>query len=152
MSFKKTTLILALFSITTLCFGQKSKNASYYSYKNECLEDKLDGNYIIKGWGTGSTKSEAIDQAKRNVLNDVLINGISKGCNLLPLILDLNAKTKYKNYIYSFFNSDYKEFIEVENSPKSLKKSKKQTTYGIKLKVNRQALRQKLITDNILKQ
>ena len=151
MHFKKTTLILALLCTAMFCFSQNSNNASYYTYKNECLEDKLDGNYIIKGWGSGSTKSEAIDQAKRNVLNDILLNGIIKGCNLLPLIFEVNAKTKYQDYIYNFFNSDYKDFIKAENSPKSLKKSKNQTTYGIKLKVNRQALKQKLITDNILK-
>ena len=148
----KTNVFLSIFLLSTFfTYGQQSKNASYYNYQNECLEDKLDGSYIIQGWGNGSTKKEAIDQAKRNVLNDILLNGISKGCKLLPLIIELNAETTYKNYIYSFFNSDYKEFIEIEKSTKSLKKSKKQTTYGVKLKVNRQSLRQKLITDNIIK-
>ena len=151
MNFKIITLIIAFFFISFSCFSQQSKSASYYKYKNECLEDKLDGNYIIQGWGKGSTKSEAIDQAKRNVLNDILINGIQKGCKLLPLILEVNAKTKYQNYIYSFFNKDYQKFVQIENSAKSLKKSKKQTTYGVKLKINRHALRQKLITDNIIK-
>jgi len=145
-------VFISIFLLTTLSsYGQQSENAGYYTYQNECLEDKLDGSYIIQGWGNGSTKKEAIDQAKRNVLNDILLNGISKGCKLLPLIIELNAETKYKNYIYSFYNSDYKDFIEVENSPKSLKKSKNKTTYGVKLKVKRQSLRQKLITDNIIK-
>jgi len=135
-----------------MSFGQSAKNSSYYSYKNKCLENKLDGNYIIQGWGSGSTKSEAIDQAKRNVLNDILVNGIQKGCQILPLIIEINAETKYKNYIYSFFNTNYDDFIKIENSPKSVKKSKKQTTYGVKLKVNRYALRNKLIIDNIIKQ
>ena len=148
----KINVFLSIFLLSTIfTYGQQSKNASYYNYQNECLEDKLDGSYIIQGWGNGSTKKEAIDQAKRNVLNDILLNGISKGCKLLPLIIELNAEKTYKNYIYSFFNSDYKEFIEIEKSTKSLKKSKKQTTYGVKLKVNRQSLRQKLITDNIIK-
>ena len=115
------------------------------------LNIQIDGSYIIQGWGNGSTKKEAIDQAKRNVLTDILLNGIGKGCKLLPLIIELNAETTYKNYIYGFFSSDYDDFIELENSPKSIKKSKKQTTYGVKLRVNRQSLRQKLITDNILK-
>ena len=151
MNFTKY-LVLFSFLISTICaFGQQSKNASYYNYKNECLEDKLDGSYIIQGWGNGSTKKEAIDQAKRNVLTDILLNGIGKGCKILPLIIELNAETTYKNYIYGFFNSDYDDFIKLENSPKSIKKSKKQTTYGVKLRVNRQSLRQKLITDNILK-
>ncbi len=148
----KVNVFLSIFLMSAiLTYAQKSKIASYYDYQNECLEDKLDGSYIVQGWGKGSTKKEAIDQAKRNVLNDILLNGISKGCKLLPLIIELNAETKYKEYIYSFFNSDYKKFIEIEKSSKTLKKSIKQTTYGVKLKVNRQSLRKKLIQDNILK-
>ena len=145
-------ILFALLSFSVLtCLSQKS-NANYYSYKNECLEDKLDGDYIIKGWGNGSTKSEAIDQAKRNVLNDLLLNGIYKGCNILPLIVEINAKDKYKDYIYGLFNSDLDDYIKIEKSPKTLKKSKSKTTYGVKFKVKRQLLKQKLITDNILKQ
>lgn len=151
LNIKSIILVILCFS-TISCFAQQSSNASYYTYKNECLEDKLDGDYIIKGWGNGSTKSEAIDQAKRNVINDVLLNGIQKGCKILPLIIELNAKDKYKNYIYNLFNSDLDDYIDLENSPKSLKKSKNQTTYGVKFKVKRQLLRQKLITDNIIKQ
>ena len=147
---KLILFILLSFSILN-CFSQKS-NANYYSYKNECLEDKLDGDYIIKGWGNGSTKSEAIDQAKRNVLNDLLLNGIYKGCNILPLIVEINAKDKYKDYIYGLFNSDIDDYIKIEKSPKTLKKSKSKTTYGVKFRVKRQLLKQKLITDNILKQ
>jgi hypothetical protein len=147
---KLILFILLSFSFLT-CLSQKS-NANYYSYKNECLEDKLDGDYIIKGWGNGSTKSEAIDQAKRNVLNDLLLNGIYKGCNILPLIVEINAKDKYKDYIYSLFNSDLDDYIKIEKSPKTLKKSKSKTTYGVKFRVKRQLLKQKLITDNILKQ
>jgi hypothetical protein len=146
------SIIFIVFSILTItCFSQKS-NAGYYEYKNECLEDKLDGNFIIKGWGNGSTKAEAINQAKRNVLNDIILNGIQKGCKILPLIIELNADKKYENYIYSFFSSDIDDYIKIEKSPKTLKKSKSKTTYGVKFNVKRQLLRQKLITDNIIKQ
>jgi|TARA_B110000240_G_scaffold89309_1_gene101403 hypothetical protein len=133
-------------------FNKQKKTASYYSVETECLEDKLDGSFILQAWGKGSSKSEAIDQAKRNVLNDVLFKGVNKGCQMRPLIVEVNASTKYKSYVYSFFNSDYKDFISIEKSPKSLKKSRKQTSYGIKVRVKVEAIRKKLITDNILKQ
>ena len=133
-------------------FNKQKKTSSYYSIETECLEDKLDGSFILQAWGKGSSKSEAIDQAKRNALNDILFKGINKGCHLLPLIVEVNASKKYKSYVYSFFNSDYKDFISIEKSPKSLKKSRKQTSYGIKIRVKIEEMRQKLITDNILKQ
>ena len=134
-------------------FGGKKQThtASYYNYSTECLGDKLDGSYIFRAWGVGSNKKEAIDQAKRNVLNDVLFNGISKGsCQINPLIGEVNAKEKYRSYAYSFFDNDYKDYISMEKSPKSRKKSRQQTVYGIKVRVKVEAMRQKLKSDNII--
>lgn len=152
----KITILAIVTLVSAPVFGQifnkQKKTASYYTVETECLEDKLDGSFILQAWGKGSSKSEAIDQAKRNVLNDILFKGINKGCHLLPLIVEVNASKKYKSYVYSFFNSDYKDFISIEKSPKSLKKSRKQTSYGIKIRVKIEEMRQKLITDNILKQ
>ena len=145
--------IVTLFSAPVFgqVFNKQKKTASYYSVETECLEDKLDGSFILQAWGKGSNKSEAIDQAKRNVLNDILFKGVTKGCQMRPLIIEINASTKYKSYAYSFFNSDYKDFISIEKSPKSLKKSRKQTSYGMKVRVKVEDIRQKLITDNIIK-
>ena len=153
----KFLLILGVFLVTMPSYAQlfggnkQSHTASYYNYKTECLVDKLDGSYIFRAWGTGSTKKEAMDQAKRNVLNDVLFNGVSKGsCRINPLIIEVNAKEKYKTYVYKFFNKDYKDYIKIEKSPKSRKKSRQQTVYGVKVRVDIEGMRQKLITDNIL--
>jgi hypothetical protein len=68
-----------------------------------------------------------------------------------PLIVEVNAASKYRSYVYAFFDKEYKDFISIEKSPKSLKKSRKQTSYGIKIRVKVEAIRQKLIEDNILK-
>jgi hypothetical protein len=153
---KKISILAFVILISSPVFGQifnkQKKTASYYTVETECLEDKLDGSFILQAWGKGSSKSEAIEQAKRNVLNDILFKGINKGCQLRPLIVEVNASTKYRSYVYSFFNSKYKDFISIEKSPKSLKKSRKQTSYGIKVRVKVEDIRQKLITDNILKQ
>ena len=151
-SYLKIVLTITLSFYLTINYAQQRNNANYYQYKNECLENKLNGDFIIKGWGNGSTKSEAINQAKINVLNDIMINGIQKGCKILPLIVELNANKKYEDYLYNFFSKeDIDNFIEIEKSPKDLKKSRKKTTYGVKFKVKRQLLKQKLINDNIIK-
>ena len=133
-------------------FNNQKKTASYYDVETECLEDKLDGSFVLYAAGKGSSKSEAIDQAKRNVLNDILFNGVDKGCEIRPLILELNASKKYKTYTYSFFDKEYKDYISIEKSPKSLKKSREQTSYRIKIRIKVEAIRQKLISDNIIKQ
>jgi hypothetical protein len=152
--YKLIVVILTVFFVSPVLgqvFNKQKKTASYYDVETECLEDKLDGSFILNAWGKGSSKSEAIDQAKRNVLNDILFNGVNKGCQMRPLIVEVNAASKYRSYVYAFFDKEYKDFISIEKSPKSLKKSRKQTSYGIKIRVKVEAIRQKLIEDNILK-
>ena len=149
------TITLLVVFLSAPVFGQvfnnkQKKTASYYNGETECLEDKLDGSFVLQAWGKGSSKSEAIDQAKRNVLNDILFKGVNKGCQLRPLIIEVNASTKYRNYAYAFFDKEYKDYISIEKSPKTRKKSRKQTSYGIKVRVKIEAIRQKLITDKIL--
>lgn len=152
--YKLIVVILTVFFVSPVLgqvFNKQKKTASYYDVETECLEDKLDGSFVLNAWGKGSSKSEAIDQAKRNVLNDILFNGVNKGCQMRPLIVEVNAASKYRSYVYAFFDKEYKDFISIEKSPKSLKKSRKQTSYGIKIRVKVEAIRQKLIEDNILK-
>jgi hypothetical protein len=152
--YKLIVVILTVFFVSPVLgqvFNKQKKTASYYNVETECLEDKLDGSFVLNAWGKGSSKSEAIDQAKRNVLNDILFNGVNKGCQMRPLIVEVNAASKYRSYVYAFFAKEYKDFISIEKSPKSQKKSRKQTSYGIKIRVKVEAIRQKLIEDNILK-
>ena len=152
--YKLIVVILTVFFVSPVLgqvFNKQKKTASYYDVETECLEDKLDGSFVLNAWGKGSSKSEAIDQAKRNVLNDILFNGVNKGCQMRPLIVEVNAASKYRSYVYAFFDKEYKDFISIEKSPNSLKKSRKQTSYGIKIRVKVEAIRQKLIEDNILK-
>ncbi len=152
----KTTLLFFFLFVYSHTFGQifnnQKKTASYYSSDTECIEDKLDGTFVLYAWGQGSSKSDAINQAKRNVLNDILFDGVRKGCQIRPLILELNGKQKYKNYTYNFFDKEYKKYISIEKSPKTLKKSRQQTSYRIKVRVKVEEIRQKLIEDNIIKQ
>ena len=67
--YKLIVVILTVFFVSPVLgqvFNKQKKTASYYDVETECLEDKLDGSFILNAWGKGSSKSEAIDQAKRN--------------------------------------------------------------------------------------
>lgn len=154
--YKKLSLLFFTVIISIPVLGQSSKDqkksSSYYDYETECIQDKLDGSYIFYTWGKGSDKSEAINQAKKNAINDLLFKGINKGCQLNPLIIEVNGGVKYKSYVNSFFQKDFNDFISIEKSPKKLFKSEQQTTYGVKVRINRETLKQKLIKDNIISQ
>lgn len=146
------TVFILIFSLSSIAQSKQTKTASYYKYETECLEDKRDGNFIFMAWGSGSTKKEAIDQAKRNAVNDILFKGVNKStCSVRPLILEVQAAEKYRYYVADFFNNDYLDYISIEKSPKSKKKSRSQTVYGVKIKIDVEGIRKKLKTDNIIK-
>ena len=60
---------------------------------------------------------------KKIALQDVMFKGIRKGkneCNLIPLVVEVNAREKYEAYFDSFFSQDrqYQEYTSI--STKSL--------------------------------
>ena len=107
----------------------------------------------MMAWGTGSTKKEAINQAQRNAISDIIFKGVNKSsCSVRPLITEVQAQEKYREYISNFFKEDYLNYISLERkSSKSKMKSRSQTTYGIKVKIDVEGIRKKLRTDNIIK-
>ena len=150
---KQTTfpLVFMLICFSSNAQNKQTKSASFYHYETECLEDKLDGNFVFMAWGAGSSKKEAIDQAKRNAINDILFKGVNKStCSVRPLINEVQAREKYRGYLAEFFREDYLDYIRIEKSTKSKKKSRSQTTYGVKVKIDVEGIRNKLKTDNII--
>jgi hypothetical protein len=156
MSRITTLLALTILSIS-FSYGQINrklkKTGSHYQNKTSCVQDKMDGTFVLKAWGKGKDKTEALDQAKRNALNDVIFNGIRGGefCKFMPLVSEVQAKEKYSSYFYNFFQKDYKKYIKIEDSPKKRMKSKTVTNYGFNVIVMREELKIKLKTDNIIK-
>jgi len=149
--------ILVLFS----CNTQKYVEGNY-SFETECMGVKMDGSQTLKVWGAGRNKSEAIEQAKINAVRDVLFKGIRKGkteCNLKPIIVGVNTHENNEIYFNSFFadNGPYKDYVTGDDSNsnfsifKERKKSDNYKTYSIIVNVQRTKLREKMITDNIIK-
>ena len=151
-----TILLIFTFFTSSLSFGQINrklkKTASHYKNETTCVQDKMDGTFVLKAWGKGKGKAEAIDQAIKNALNDVIFNGIRGGefCNLTPLVIEVQAKEKYSSYFNTFFQNDYKDYIIVEDSPKKRLKSKTATNYGFNIVLNREKLKSRLKSDNII--
>ena len=160
-------LITLFFFCGTTLFGCKTATnnsvSGYYTYKTECIGVELDGSQTLKSWGTGSNKSDSIEQAYKNAIKDVLFNGINNGktdCTSKPVLFEVNAKERYEEYFNKFFMDGglYEEFVSnkdgstnkvevtmVKEQPGS------QFTYSVIVRVLKAKLRQKMITDGILK-
>src|SRR3990167_7610323 len=106
----KTSCILLLFLIgfTFNSSAQKKqkKTAGFYEVESECLGVEGDGSQTIRAHGKGRNREDAMEQAKKNAVKDVLFKGISKGsaeCNVKPVLFNPNAREKFEDYFNAFF-------------------------------------------------
>jgi hypothetical protein len=155
-------LILFIVLVTTSgCIAQKNI-AGNYTYSTECLGLELDGSVTLKAWGNGRNRADAVEQAKKNGVRDILFNGISEGksdCNRAPLLLELNAQRKHEDYFNIFFadGGEYKNFVSLRDErifdkiSRDKKGARESITHGIVVRVLRSELKQKLITEGIIK-
>lgn len=159
----KTKISLLIILLST-CLGFSQKNiAGNYGYKTECLGVELDGSETVKAWGNGRNRSDAVEQAKKNALRDVIFFGLVEGkqdCKQKPLILEVNALEKYEDYFNKFFadGGEFKNYISLRDErifdkiSRDRKKARESVTNGLILRVLRSELKQKLIADGIIKQ
>lgn len=151
--------LLALGTVSCRKDTAISSQGAFYSFETECLGTELDGSQTVRAWGAGSNKADAVEQAKKNAVRDVLFKGVtagSAGCSSRPLILEVNAQEKYEFYFNKFFadGGEYEKYAtsEDENKTSRIKaKNSTQTNYGVVVRVKRAELRQRLIDDNIIK-
>lgn len=145
-------LIISFFACKT---KETYSVAGYYKNETECLDNRLDGSLILKAWGRGKNEHDGVEQAKKNALKDVLFNGIKKNQDYIkPLIIEVNAETKYEDYWNKFFSTNglYLNFVSLQKGVKKTElKSGEEVTYGIMVRVLRQNLKKQLLADNILK-
>lgn len=154
---------IIVFSLITL-FSCKTANVidGTYAYTNhdvECMGVDLDGNQTLRAWGKGKNKVQAIETAKKNAIRAVLFKGITAGtgeCNKRPLVNEVNAEEKNEAYFNRFFADGgiYKQFASMTDEKRlSRQKSADNSieNWGVIVRVNRAALREKLIEDNVIK-
>ncbi|MBU0764850.1 MAG: caspase family protein [Bacteroidetes bacterium] len=143
------------------CHAQRNIGG-YYTYETECMGVELDGSQTLKAWGSGRNRTDAIEQAKKNAIRDVLFKGITDGkpeCNKKPVIFEVNAQEKYEDYFNVFFadGGAYKEFISQKDGSdlhlqviKDRKQAGDQETYGVVIRVLRSQLKARMKADNII--
>ncbi|MBQ7210463.1 MAG: hypothetical protein IJS05_06175 [Paludibacteraceae bacterium] len=162
---KKSFLFFSLGLLTVLlaaCGSHRSQ--AYYDYESKVIATELDGSYTIRAWGRGRNAADAFVQAQKTAVYDVIFNQIQFATGtanttsgvLKPLLLEVNAKTKYEDYFNVFFadGGEYKNYCSLKEK-RSLstkyQKTNAQTQAQVTVCVFRKELKEKLIQDNILK-
>ncbi len=161
----KISFLILILSFLTIDsgFAQRNSNIGKYTLEPECLGVEMDGSVTLRAWGTGRNRFDAVDQAKKNALRDVLFKGIRKGnpdCNPRPLVPEVNAEMKYEDYFNRFFSDrhdEYKKFVSGKDERLDNKifrrrmGDSKSVTYSVIVRVQRSRLKEQLIEDGILK-
>lgn len=133
-------------------------SAAYSSFETQCLGVEGDGSQTLRAWGKGTSKGDAIEQAKKNAVSDVLFKGIrgTGECNQTPLVPEVNARERYAEYFNPFFSDggEYRKFVKEEKGNEASRleaKGKSITNYGVIVTVDREGLRQQLEKDGVLR-
>ncbi|HLA56155.1 MAG TPA: hypothetical protein VK623_08645 [Flavobacterium sp.] len=159
------TIIAVLFSLATMhaqhARAQK-RSSGNYTNKTECMGVEGDGSQTLKAWGNGRNRADAVEQAKKNAIRDVIFNGVAEGkqeCQLKPLVFEVNAQEKYEDYFNKFF-ADGGEFLNYislrderigEKISRDRAKARESVSNGLVVRVLRPELKAKLIADGIIK-
>ena len=151
--------IVAILSLFLTGCGVRSSQA-FYNYDSKIISSELDGSYNIRAFGRGRNAVVAYDEARKQVVYDIIFNGVqsnnSQVSSLKPLVLEVNAKEKYEDYFNTFFTDGgaYRNFTSLHDTriiTENWHNNKLQILVQVSVTVDRKAIKQKLINDNILK-
>lgn len=166
----KITLIFSVIVLASSLFisscklTPQEKSGGSYTFETSCLGVEMDGSHTVQAWGDGRNRTDAIEQAKKNAVRDILFKGIRNGkpdCQMKPVVPEVNAQEKYEEYFNKFFadGGPYKQFISKKDGNdwhieviESRLKSGSQAKYRVTIRVMRSELKAKMIEDKILTQ
>ena len=108
--------------------------------------------------GYGRNRADAKEQAMKNAVWAVIFDGIREGvegCNMRPLVTEVNARERYEDYFNIFFadNGAYKEYVSLRDTKKrsaGKEKDKVGYSYDLTIRVLRAQLKARLKADNVI--
>ena len=124
----------------------------------ECLGVEMDGSQTLRVSGKGRNRSDAREQCKKNAVWAVIFNGVREGaagCNMRPLVTEVNAQERYEDYFNLFFadGGPYLEYVSLRDTKRGSTTHKKDrigATYYLTVRVLRAQLKARLQADNVI--
>lgn len=152
----KILIILSL--VYQSCSSGKKSTSGFYNYEVECMGTEMDGTQMVKAYGKGKTKNDAIAQAKKIAIEAVIFKGVrlGQGCLQQPLVANQNARNKNQAYFNKFFTdkSTYETFISMGDSPERYIEVKKETSrekvYAVTMTVKMNQLKDELVKKGLI--
>lgn len=153
---RKLFLTIMLMFALTCTYAQTQTVQSRSSVR--CLGTELDGSQTLRVQGYGRNRADAKEQAMKNAVWAVIFDGIrdgAAGCNMRPLVAEVNASERYEDYFNIFFsdNGAYKEYVSLRDTKKrsgGKVKDKLGYSYDLTVRVLRAELKARLVADNVI--
>ncbi len=148
--------------LLTISIGSCTAQSGAYTNPISCLGVESDGSQTLESWGSGRNRADAVEQAKKNAVNEVLFKGILNGksdCERRPLVPEVNARQKYSAYFNAFFadGGEYLNYVSMQDEriddkiARGRQKGSHTVSNRVIVRVLRPDLEQKLRKDGILK-
>lgn len=151
-------LILTMIAVLSVTCSEAQTQPVYARSSIRCMGVELDGSQTLRVQGYGRNRSDAKEQAKKNAVWAVIFDGIRdgvEGCNMRPLVTEVNAKERYEDYFNLFFADDgeYKKYVSLRDTKKrsgGRSKDKLGYDYDLTIRVLRAELKARLKADNVI--
>ncbi len=147
--------VFTFFISTNLCMQAQTV---YARTSIRCMGVELDGSQTLRVQGYGRNRSDAKEQAMKNAVWAVIFDGIKEGvggCDVRPLVTEVNAKERYEDYFNLFFsdNGEYKKYVTLRDTKRmsgGKSKDKLGYAYDLTIRVLRPQLKARLKEDNVI--
>ena len=151
-------LILTLVAVLSITYADAQTQPVYARSSIRCMGVELDGSQTLRVQGYGRNRSDAKEQAMKNAVWAVIFDGIKdgvEGCNMRPLVTEVNAKERYEDYFNIFFsdNGAYLEYVSLRDTKRrsgGRSKDKLGYAYDLTIRVLRPQLKARLKADNVI--
>lgn len=129
------------------------------AFETQCLGVEEDGTQTVRVWGFGKKRKDAVEQAMKTAVRDILFKGIQsgmEGCNTRPMLTEVNARERHATYFNKFFadGNRFRKYVSFKDEKG--KKSREHTDgslgtrWSIVVRVKCPQLRQRLVKDKII--
>ena len=150
--------VLTIITALAITCAEAQTQQVYARSSIRCLGVELDGSQTLRVQGYGRNRSDAKEQAMKNAVWAVIFDGIRdgvEGCNMRPLVTEVNAKERYEDYFNLFFadNGEYKKYVSLRDTKKrsgGRSKDKLGYAYDLTIRVLRAELKARLKADNVI--
>ena len=147
-----------MIAVLSLTYAEAQTQPVFARSSIRCMGVELDGSQTLRVLGYGRNRSDAKEQAMKNAVWAVIFDGIRdgvEGCNMRPLVTEVNAKERYEDYFNLFFtdNGAYKEYVSLRDTKKrsgGKSKDKLGYDYDLTIRVLRAQLKARLKADNVI--